>query len=251
MNNLLNHAKVFWKHHGTTVLSVVGAGGVIATSVAAVKATPKALAMIEKAKEEKGEELTKMEVVKVAGPAYIPSIVIGASTIVCVLGANALNKQQQAALASAYALLDTSFKEYRDKVEELYGEDADMTVKSEIAKDKYEENDISVDDGKQLFYDDFSERYFEAKMEDVIRAEYEINRKLSLWGGASLNEFYEALDIPTKDYGEFLGWSSGGLIEMTWSDWLDFDHHKVVMDDGLECYIITMSVEPMYEYEYY
>jgi hypothetical protein len=251
MNNLLNHAKVFWKHHGATVLAVVGAGGVVATSVAAVKATPKALAMIEKAKEEKGEELTKIEVVQVAGPAYIPAMVIGASTIACVLGSNVLNKKHQAALTSAYALLDASFKEYKEKVNELYGEDADITVRSEIAKDKYEDNDISVDEGRQLFYDNFSERYFEARMEDVISAEYDINRKISLFGAAGLNEFYEALDIPSVDYGEFLGWSSGGLIDMTWTDWLDFDHHKVVMDDGLECYIITMSVEPMYEYEYY
>ena len=40
-----------------------------------VKATPKALSLLEQAKEEKGEELTKLETVKIAGPAYIPSIV--------------------------------------------------------------------------------------------------------------------------------------------------------------------------------
>ena len=84
-----------------------------------------------------------------------------------------------------------------------------------------------------------------------MRAEYAINRKISLWGGAALNEFYELLDIPQVDYGKFLGWSSGALMEMAWSDWLDFDHEKVVMDDGLECYIIRMSAEPLFEYEYY
>ena len=251
MNNLLNHAKVFWKRNGSTVLTCVGGVGVVATSVMAVKATPKALYLLEEAKKEKGEELTKTETILTAGPAYIPSILVGASTVACIFGANVLNKRQQAALMSAYALLDNSFKDYKDKVEELYGEAANIRVREEIAKDKYKDEDISDDDNKQLFYDDFSGRYFESTMEDVIKAEYEINRKISLWGGADLNEFYEALDIPAVDYGKFLGWSSGGLMEMAWSDWLDFSHEKVTMDDGLECHIITMSVEPMFDYEYY
>ena len=251
MNNLLHHSKLFLKRNSSTILTCLGGIGVVATSVMAVKATPKAMKLLEQAKEEKGEDLTKMEVVRVAGPAYIPSIVTGASTIACIFGANALNKRQQAALASAYALLNNSYKEYKKKVEELYGEAADVRVREEIAKDKYEEEEITVEEGKQLFYDDFSQRYFESTMADVIRAEYEINKKISNWGGASLNEFYEQLDIPQVDYGEFLGWSSGTLMETKWTQWLDFEHEKVVMDDGLECYIITISDEPMYEYEYY
>jgi hypothetical protein len=252
MNNLLRQAKTFANRNASTILTVAGSVGVAATSVMAVKATPKALALIEQAKEEKGEDLTKLEVVKTAGPVYIPAVIMGASTIACIFGANIMNKRQQAALASAYALLDSSYKDYKKKVEELYGEDANGRIREEIAKDKYEESDISVEDGeKSLFYDNFSERYFEAKMEDVIRAEYLINRKISLWGGASLNEFYEAINIEPVDYGEFLGWSAGGLMEETWGDWLDFEHEKVVMDDGLECHIITMSSEPMYDYEYY
>ena len=54
MNKLLRSSKLFLKRNSSTILTVVGATGVIATSVMAVKATPKALTMIEKAKEEKG-----------------------------------------------------------------------------------------------------------------------------------------------------------------------------------------------------
>jgi hypothetical protein len=251
MNKLLHQSKVFLSRNASTILTCVGGVGVVATSVLAVKSTPKALKLLEQAKEDKGDDLTKMEIIKVAGPAYIPAIVTGVSTIACIFGANVLNQRQQAALMSAYALLDNSYKEYKSKVKELYGEDADARVRAEIAKDKYEELDISVEDNKQLFYDQYSERYFEATMEDVIKAEYEINRKISLWGGADLNEFYDHLNIPTVDYGDYVGWSSGGLMEMAWSDWLDFYHEKVVMDDGLECYIISMSTEPMFDYEYY
>jgi hypothetical protein len=251
MNNLLRSTKPFFKRNASTILTCVGGVGVIVTSVMAVKATPKALRLIEKAEEEKGEELTKFEVVRIASPVYIPAVISGAATIACIFGANTLNKRQQAALMSAYALLDNSFKDYKKKVEELYGEDANREIKTEIAKDKYEDADISVESDKQLFYDDFSGRYFESTMEDVIRAEYQLNRKLSLWDGAYLNEFYEFLGIPAVDYGDHLGWSQSMLLEYHWVSWLDFDHDKVVMDDGLECYIITPKYEPTVDFAYY
>ena len=251
MNKFMHRTKMFLRRNGSTILTCVGGVGVVATTVMAVKATPKAMTLLEKAKEEKGEELTKIEVVKTAFVPYIPTIITGTATIACIFGANILNKHQQAALMSAYALLDNSYKDYRNKVEEEYGEGADAHIRGEIAKDKYEEDPVEIEDNKILFYDSYSERYFNSTMENVIKAEYAINRKISLWGGANLNEFYEHLDIPQVDYGTYLGWSSGSLMEMAWSDWLDFEHEKVVLDDGLECYIITISVEPMYEYEYY
>ena len=252
MKSFLRQSKLFVSRNASTILTCVGSVGVVATSVMAVKATPKALKSLELAREEKGEKLTKFETVQVAAPMYIPSVLMGAATIACIFGANALNKRQQAALISAYALLDNSYKEYKNKVNELYGEEAHDNIRAELAKDHYEEDDIYFeDDNKQLFYDEFSERYFESTMEQLIRAEYEINRKISVWGGAELNEFYELLDVPPVDYGYHLGWSAGGLMETTWNDWLDFEHKKVVMDDGLECYIVTMVVEPMFDYEYY
>lgn len=79
--------------------------------------------------------MTKLETIKIAGPVYIPPILLGASTITCVLGANVLNKRTQAALVSAYGLLAESYKEYRNKVIDIYGEEADKKVKEEIAKD--------------------------------------------------------------------------------------------------------------------
>lgn len=251
MNNLVRKVEVFLKRNSSTILTCVGAAGVVGTTVLAVKATPKAMRLLEEAKEEKGEPLTKAEVVMVAGPAYIPTIAAGVSTIACIFGANILNKRQQAALMSAYALINSSYKDYRNKVEELYGEGADQKIREELAKDKYEETDISVSDDKQLFYDMFSERYFESTAEEVLMAQYEINRKLMTWGGATLNEFYELLGVPTTDYGNFLGWSIGTLMETYWESWLDFNHEKAVMDDGLECILITFGVEPMYDYDYY
>ena len=250
MNNLLQHSKLFLKQNASTILTCMGGAGVIATFVTAVKATPKALSLLEKAKEEK-EELTILDTVRIAGPAYISTILVGASTIVCIFGANILNKRQQATLMSAYALLDNSYKEYKDKVKELYGEDTDREVRNEIAKDIKEDEKFPVEDGKQLFYDEFSQRYFESTTEDVLRAEYELNRLLSRDDRVFLNDFYELLGIETVDYGDYLGWSSYELVEMCWYCWVEFEHAKVILDDGLECTIITMRMEPTFDFENY
>ena len=244
-------AGVFLRHNSATVLSVVGAVGVVATIVVSTKAATKAQCLLEQAKEEKGEDLTKLEIVKAAGPAYIPTVLLGASTIACILGANVLNKRQQAALVSAYALVDTSFKKYRNKVDELYGEDANSEITKEIAKDQYTGYEKTDDTDKELFYDAFSNRYFESTMADVIKAEYEINRMLSQDTGIFLNEFYELLGLETVDYGDYLGWSSFELVETYWYQWIEFQHETVIMDDGLKCTIIHMQFEPTYDFENY
>lgn len=241
----------FLKKNSSTILTVVGAVGVIGTAVTAVKATPKAIDILEAVKEEKGKKLTKLEVIKVAGPSYIPAILIGSATIACIFGANVLNKRQQAALMSAYALLDNSYKEYKSKVVGLYGEEVDTHIRKEITKDKYKETDISVDDDKILFYDEFSNRYFESTMENVMKAEYEINRIINLGHGAYLNQFYELLGIEQPEYGDYLGWSKDEMMETSWNTWLDFHHDKVEMEDGLECVIIVFGFEPRYDFENY
>lgn len=251
MNNLLQVSQQFVRKNASTILTCIGGAGVVATSVMAVKATPKAMRLIEAKKEEKGEKLTVWETIETAGMTYLPSAITGIATIACIFGANALNKRQQAALMSAYALLDNSYKEYKKKVTELYGEDADREVRDEMAKDDYAEEDIDVYDGKRLFYDEFSERYFESTTEDVLRAEYELNRMFAQDSGIFLNEFYELLGIDRVDYGDYLGWSAFETVETYWYCWIEFDHRKVVMDDGLECTIITMRNEPTFDFENY
>jgi hypothetical protein len=251
MGNLLNQSKLFLSRNASTILTYTGGVGVIATAVMSIKATPKALALLDEAKEEKGEDLTKLEVVRVAGPSYIPAAIMGAATLACIFGANILNTRQQAALMSAYALLDNSYKDYKNKVKELYGAEADERVRQEIVKDKYTGDGFSDDNGKELFYDYFSERYFEATPAQVIQAEYEINHRLAIEYGVYLNEFYELLGLETVDYGNYLGWSSYELVESCWASWIEFKHEKVVMDDGLECTIISMSYEPTFDFENY
>ena len=244
------NAKLFLKRNGSTILTALGGAGVVATAVTAVKATPKAIKLIEVYEEQKGEDLTTLEKIKVAGPHYIPSILIGAGTIACIFGANILNKRNQASLISAYALIDNSYKEYKKKVKELYGEEAHKEVISSIAKDKHTD-DIRVDDNKMIFYDEFSHRYFESTLEDVIKAEYNTNRQLQRNGVVYLNEYYEFLGLEPSPVGTELGWSSGILESHYCADWIEFDHWKVILEDGLECCIITLRYEPVIDFAYY
>ncbi len=209
MSNLLTVSKRFVKKNSSTILTVLGAAGVVGTAAMAVKATPKAMELIELAEEEKGEELTKWEKAQVAGPTYIPAVLLGMGTITCIFGAHMVNKRTQAALTSAYVLLDQTHKEYKNKVKELYGEDGDKLIRAAVAKDNDE-----YEDGKTLFYDEFYKRYYRVTKETQLRAEYEINKILSQSGGASLNDYYDLLEIDRQDYGEFMGWSSAQMSEM-------------------------------------
>ena len=242
-------SKNFWYRNGSTILTYLGGAGVIATTVVAVKSTPKALRLLDEVENEKGEDLTKVEKIKIAGPVYVPSILIGVGTLSCIFGANIMNKRHQAALVSAYTLLDSSFKEYKQKVKDIYGEDGENTIRAELAKDKYEEDDYGdeYEDGKQLFYDEYSKRYFRATNETVLRAEYTVNKNLVDECYVDLNELYDLLGIDRVDYGEYVGWSSAQMFEMYWSSWINFSHEKVEMEDGMECYIIRFT-EPMVDF---
>lgn len=252
--------KGFLKTHGSTILTCLGAAGTVATVILAVNETPKALKLLEEAEHEKEAELTTIEKVKVAASVYIPAAVSGVATIACIFGANILSEKHAAALSSAYALVDNSYKTYKNKLKELYGEEADTKIQEEILKDAYKAqpepiyvstfgsycSDLAAEcDDKEtvLFYDDYSNRYFESTLLDVQSAEYHLNRDFTLRGDSPINEFYKFLGIPAVEGGDYIGWTC-----MDGYSWIDFSHKKVVMEDGMECYIIynEFAPEPLY-----
>lgn len=227
----------------------------MATSVVTAKAAVKAHDILEKAKEEKGSDLTRSEAVLVTAKVYIPPVLIGASTIACIFGASILSKRQQASLASAYALVSTSYSEYKSKLKEMYGEEAHQAIVDAIAAEKAKDVHISSEllstncsleleedsSEARLFYDEYSGRYFEATIEQVMSAEYHLNRNYVLRGYTVLNELYDFLGLEPTEYGSTVGWSvfNGDDIQ-----WIDFNHHKTVINDDLECYVIEMPYCP-------
>ena len=107
-----------------TVLSVFGVGGVFGTAVLAVMATPKAERIIAEKKKEKEAPLTKKEIVKAVWKNYIPAAVIGVSSAICIASANILNRKQINSLNGALAIMAGTYNRYKDKIKELFGDEA-------------------------------------------------------------------------------------------------------------------------------
>lgn len=255
---LAQRSKNYLRKASPTMLSCLGAAGVIVTSVLAVKATPKAIRRIRSDSrinhDGDPDAYTKLEALQSAWMCYIPAVAVGTSTIVCIFGANVLNKRQHAAISSAYALLNTSYQDYKSKLKELYGEEAHQKIVDSIAvehaKDMYIAStgllgggtldfDEHNPDDNRLFYDSFSRRYFESSINRVIQAEYHLNRDFALSGHLPVNHFYEFLGLELMDGGNEIGWTvESGLC------WIDFNHHKTVLDDGLEVYVVDMDWLP-------
>ena len=247
MNRLSEKITLFLKRNSATILTCIGSIGVVVTAVMAVKATPKAM----KSLEESDHNLSSIEKIKMVAPIYIPSIAAGTGTIACIFGANILNTKSQASLMSAYALLEQSFKEYKNKVDDIYGEGASNHIQDEIvianAKDISFEclcgscnMAIEADSEEVLFYEPISRRYFRSNIEKVLLAEYHLNRNFAFRICSFLNEFYNFLGIEETVEGNSLGW----VMEDGDTQWIDFNHRKVELEDGMECYIIEMPVEP-------
>lgn len=258
----MNNLQRFVKKNSSNILTVATAAGMITTTILAVKATPKALELIKAEEDtrkitktttlyadnqpyttevvEEASKLTPLEIVKVAWKPYVPAIAMGTLTLTCLFGMNYLNRKTQASLISAYAVLEKSYRQYREKCIEMYNADTDIDIKQKIAKSNFYKN-IEVEDGKELFFDYTSMQYFESTMDEVKEALDTINETLSDSGFVYLNDFYELLGIPLVDYGYNLGWFSDiGTLKL--------DYEKTELDDGdgtLDCWIITPTESPM------
>ncbi len=253
LQNLFKIVKPFVKHNLPSILTSIGVVGVAATAIVSAKSAPKAIKLVEKAEEKKGEKLTKLEKAKVAGPVYIPTIAIGVATIACVIGSNAVNQHRQAALISAYTILDQSYKEYRKKAKDILSKEVDSNIMNELAKDKFEEVKDKFDDKKKdndtkLFFEEYSGRFFEATMSDVLEAEYHFNRNFALRDYADLNELYSFLGLPQTEYGATVGWGRFAGEAVYGYQWVDFCHVKDHMPDGREYYRIEMPFGPSADY---
>ena len=241
-----------------TNLTALGIVGVVGTAVMAVRATPKALKLIKAKKDElETDKLTPMELVQTTWRCYIPSALIGVGTITCIVGIGVMDKRNQAALTSAYTMLNESYKQYRQAAKKVYGEDADNKIHTEMAKDAkvassdwgYQVYNMDMDPASEqlLFYDLTSKKYFTTTMAAVLNAQYHVNRNLSLRGDCSLNEYLSFLGVDGVDKGDEVGWDISYMVEELESYWLDFDNYKTILEDGLECIIIDTMAPNKFE----
>ena len=247
------------RKHSPEILTGIGIAGMLSTTVLAVRATPKALMLIEEKKREKkfaGEqpELTKVEVMKTAWKRYIPAAVTGVASVACLVGASSVNARRNAALAAAYALSETTLADYKDKVVETLGEKKAQAVDDAVAKDQIEKNPVVETDifdtgkGLTLCYDSLSGRYFKSDQEWIRRAVNNLNERLNFGEHISLNEFYDEIGLEEIfPMGEDLGWmvnpeyTDKGQIRLKFSSQLDSRNNP--------CLVVGFANAPRYDYE--
>lgn len=231
------------------ILTGIGIAGMIATTVLAVRATPKALELIEeKKKEERVDELSPLEVVKIAWKPYIPAMVTCVVSTTCLIGASSVNTKRNAALATAYKLSETALSEYREKVVETIGEKKERIVRDKVAEERVKKNPVSKNEvivtgnGKTLCFDPISGRYFMCSIETIKRAENELNKQMlhDISGYVSLNEFYDELGLDHTSVGDDLGWNTDQLIDINFSSQLN--------DNGEPSVVLDYLVAPKYDY---
>lgn len=233
------------------ILSLLAGAGVIFTAISAAKATPEAMRRVESVSEEKKRPLTKKETFKTTWSCYKSTYAFGAGTIACIIAANILNQKEQASLTGAYVLLKQTHGDYISKIKEKFGKEVHEEIMNEIVAEKAEDvkiytdnicDDCSTDfegimEDTCLFYDSFSNRYFEATPMQVIQAEYHLNRNFVLGMEPTVNDFYDLLGLEHTDIGKVLMWSglNGDYF------WIDFNHFKTKYTDNLECFVIECS----------
>ncbi len=251
--------------HSPEILTGIGIAGMVTTAVLAVRATPKALLLLEQEKQRKNDELKAaanetdsteceeieklkpVEAIRVAWTCYIPSAVTGVLSIACLIGASSVNARRTAALATAYSLSESALKEYQEKVIETIGEKKEQGIRDSVAKDKLKRDPvvnkevIITGKGETLCYDSITSRYFKCDIEKLRKVENMLNKRLLSEMYISLNEFYYEIGLNQTDIGDDLGWNiEDGLVDLEFSSQL--------AEDDTPCLVIGYRVSPRYSF---
>lgn len=247
--NLMSNTRQFVSKRSPEILTGIGIAGMITTTVLAVRATPKALQLIEEKKNDDWvDELSPLEVVKTAWKPYVPAAVTGVASVVCLIGASSVNAKRNAALATAYKLSETALSEYREKVIETIGEKKEKTVRDKVAEERVKKNPVSksevivTNNGTTLCFDPISARYFKSSIDKIKRAENELNKQMlhDISGYVSLNDFYDELGLDHTSVGDDLGWNVDRLIDISFSSQLN--------DNGEPSVVLDYLVAPKYDF---
>ena len=259
MNNIVNSAtKTFHrvgfqiKKHSPEILLVTGITGVVTSAVMACKATTKVDAIVEESKKsidmihegmEAGNicdvEYTEEDGKKDLAIVYIqtgvkfaklygPSVLLGLTSIGCILASNNIIHKRNVALSAAYTAIDRSFKGYRSRVIERFGESMDRELRYNIKTQEVKETVVDEETGKKKTvkstvsvvdpntYSDYA-RFFDEYCAGWTKdAEYNLmflrqqqnyaNELLKSRGHLFLNEVYDMLGIDRTKAGNIVGW---------------------------------------------
>ena len=256
MNGVASKAVMKLKKHSPEILVVAGIAGTVVSAVLACKATTKVAEILDETKGTldtihegmetgaiNGQEYTtedgKKDTVVVYAQTgvklaklYGPAIILGTLSITSILASNNILRKRNVALGAAYAAIDKSFKEYRGRVIERFGEQVDTELKYGIKAKKFEEIEVDPETGKEkkvkktvmvadpnlqsdyAVYFDSKSRNYETNPDYnrmFLKAQQAFaNDKLQTRGHLFLNEVLDDLDLPRTPAGQIVGWTKDG-----------------------------------------
>ena len=228
-SDLLNRTRRMLRVNSPQILSGFAVAGVVTTAYYAVKGSFQAAETIQLSA---AEDESIQEKAKLVWPHYIPTAVAGTITIGCIVSANSLHGRRAAAAVSAYTITEQAFSEYRAKVREELGNHKEQVLRDDIARNHVESNPASkgviiAGDGNVLCNELYTGRYFMSNMENLRKAENDINSEIVHGLYATLDSFYDQLGLPHTSTSGELGWDSDRLMELEFS--------TVLSDDGKPC----------------
>lgn len=256
VNGVTSKAVMKLKKHSPEILVVAGIAGTVVSAVLACKATTKVAEILDETKGTldtihdgmetgaiNGQEYTtedgKKDTVVVYAQTgmklaklYGPAIILGTLSITSILASNNILRKRNVALGAAYAAIDKSFKEYRGRVIERFGEQVDTELKYGIKAKKFEEIEVDPETGKEkkvkktvmvadpnlqsdyAVYFDSKSRNYETNPDYnrmFLKAQQAFaNDKLRTRGHLFLNEVLDDLDLPRTPAGQIVGWTKDG-----------------------------------------
>lgn len=253
INNMIKCTKMFTKAHSSQILVAVGIAGMAGATITAYKAGTKASRIIKEESriaEQNGVEYTSFDAIKDTWTCWAPPMAMFTVSAAAIIGANKMDYRKNAALATAYKLSETSFREYRSKMVEKLGEKKENGVLGDIAKKHFEENPpeekeiiITPAGGDCICYDPCSGRYFKSSPDAIQKAVNELNKRIygDMEMYASLNDFYDLLGLPRISIGDDLGWNADTMLEVRYGYCGDENNNP--------CLEMGFAVDPRFEYE--
>lgn len=253
------------------ILTGLGIAGMITTVVLAVKATPKALDLIDEEVEKQNRKLSQeaydsgystakqinklkpVETVKVAWKPYIPALLLGSASVGCLIGANTVSARRHAALYSAYELSKTAYNELNEKVTEVVGEKKVTEIKQKLAEDKVNKvssegaiekksNVVIAGDGDTWFIDAMSNQPFLSSKNKLDAAANELNRKMRSDMYVSLSQFYDEVGIEHTGTSDYIGWRID-------KEYIDVVTSDAIVKDGKVYVVMDFLSRPEYGYD--
>lgn len=215
----------FITRNAPAILTGLGVAGLVSTSVLAVSGTPAAVRDIQDAESEQTAPLTNWDKVRLTWHHYIPAVAVGSVSIACIIGAQAVNSKRQAALAGLYTVTEAAFADYKEKVVDAIGEKKEEHIRADSARDRAARSEsapsVLVVAGEVRCYDEYTDRFFTATHDRILKAQNDLNAQILQEGYASLNDFHSLLNLKATSSGEEVGWTTDKLMEVRITSFVD------------------------------